>query len=277
MPYQNRVSPFGDLIANAARGALTGNRGILHHAAGELGTARWRHKVWIACLLQFRGRRRPVMQPGRYTHLFFLDEATALAAGHRPCFECRYRDAAAFVEAWMRGNRPAETYPGIAAVDAVLHRDRVTRARGKATYPAAAQALPDGCFVALPEAQGTAWLIWQGRLHRWAASGYGESRPLPRADVTVLTPRSIVAALAAGYRPSVHVSADPAAAAERRMVGFRQDEAGDWVADLDCGHSQHMRHQPPWQERPWAATAAGRRAHLGTRVACRRCAAGEPP
>src|SRR5580658_4942381 len=136
MPLQNRVTPYGDLIATAARGALTGNRGILHDAAGRLGRARWRHKVWIACLLRFRGRHRPVMQPGRYTHLFFLDEATALAAGHRPCFECRHRDATAFVAAWMRANKPGEAYAGIGALDAVLHRDR------KASYSAALDTLP---------------------------------------------------------------------------------------------------------------------------------------
>ncbi|HUN52857.1 MAG TPA: DUF3565 domain-containing protein [Candidatus Sulfotelmatobacter sp.] len=277
MTWQNRVTPFGNLVAVPARGALTGNRGILHDAAGNLGAARWRHKVWIACLLRFRGRHRPVMQPGRYTHLFFLDEATALAAGHRPCFECRHRDATAFADAWMRGNRPGEAYPGIAVIDGVLQRDRVSRGRSKVTHAAGLAALPDGCFVTLPDDADVAWLLWRGRLHRWTAAGYGESLMAPDRMVTVLTPRCIVAALAAGYRPSVHASADPAVAAERRIAGFRQDVEGQWVADLDCGHSRHVRHQPPWQERAWVTSVAGRRTHLGSTLTCRRCAAGEPP
>jgi hypothetical protein len=276
MPLQNRVTPYGELIADSARGALTGNRGILHDRQGRLGTARWRHKVWIACLIRFRGRKRALLQPGRYTHLFFLDEATALAAGHRPCFECRYRDARAFVAAWMRANLPRRRYPGIAVIDATLHAERVGRSRAKMIYQAAAESLPDGCFVELLDHPDTPWLLWQGLLHRWTPARYSATTLLPQGPVNVLTPRSIVAALAAGYRPSVHASAI-AGAPERRMVGFRQDDAGDWIADLDCGHSQHMRHEPPWNERPWVTTVSGRRAHLGNCVPCLRCARSEPP
>ncbi|HYM30840.1 MAG TPA: DUF3565 domain-containing protein [Candidatus Cybelea sp.] len=278
MPYQNRVTPFGTLVANAARGALTGNRGILHDEHGNLGRARWRGRMWIACVLRFKDRKRPVMQPGRYTHLFFLDEATALAAGHRPCFECRNRDAKAFMAAWMRANRPGAAYPGVGEVDRQLHGERVRRGCSKVTFESRLGLLPDGCFVAGADLSETAWLIWRGKLHRWSPTGYVAHEPIA-ADrrVNVLTPRSIVAALGAGYRPSVHGSADTDAAGARRIVGFRRDESGDWVADLECGHTQHMRNNPPWSERPWVETAAGRREHFGMTVPCRKCERGEAP
>jgi hypothetical protein len=105
MPLQNRVTPFGEIVAHPARGMVMGNRGILHDSGRRLHpTRRWTHKTWICCLCEFKGRHRAVMTPGRYTELFFLDEATALAAGHRPCFECRRADANQFAAAWAHGN-----------------------------------------------------------------------------------------------------------------------------------------------------------------------------
>src|SRR5215213_2819224 len=125
MPRQNRVSPFGDLLAVQERGTFMGNRGILHDDARHIRRA-WQGKRWISCVLEFRGRKRPVMAPGRYTELFFLDEATALAAGHRPCNECRPERLAAFKHAWAAG---VEGQPGmrllVTHLDPVLHRDRL--------------------------------------------------------------------------------------------------------------------------------------------------------
>jgi len=112
MPLRNRVTPFGDLVAVPDRGALMGNRGVLHD--DERRIVRFSQgRRWIACLTDVKGRRRPLMTPGRYTELFFLDEATALAAGHRPCWECRRADALRFRDAWARaaGADPATARP----------------------------------------------------------------------------------------------------------------------------------------------------------------------
>jgi hypothetical protein len=162
-------------------------------------------KRWIVCVLAFRGRHRTMMTPGRYTELFFLDEATALAAGHRPCRECRYKDHERFKAAWLRGNRALGLPAGasIDAIDAVLHRERVTSDGMKKTFEAAPDALPDGVFIALPANPEEALLVADGRLWRWAPDGYADAGPLWRAPrtVTVLTPQSIVRAVAAGYAP----------------------------------------------------------------------------
>ena len=202
MPLRNRVTPFGEIVAVAARGTLMGNRGVLHNAEREV-VRDWQVRRWIACRLQFRGRHRQVMTPGTYTELFFLDEATALAEGHRPCAECRHADYLQFQAAWR------STHPGMpasaAAMDIALHTERRVRPWHKRTYQAGMELLPDGSMVAL---DGVAWLLHAGRLHAWSADGYVESRPRPTAaEVTVLTPPSILAVLRAGYRPGVHPSA----------------------------------------------------------------------
>jgi hypothetical protein len=209
---QNRVAPSGELIAVPERGAWMGNRGGCFHTNDRQFTRRrWVSKRWIVCALEFRGRHRTVMTPGRYTELFFLDEATALAAGHRPCRECRYRDHERFKEAWLRGN-PAlglSAGAGIDAIDAVLHRERVTPAGAKVTFESALGGLPDGVFLALPAAPEVALLLAGGRLWRWAPGGYADAGALPHPSkiVTVLTPRSVVRAIAAGYAPERHRSA----------------------------------------------------------------------
>lgn len=203
MARQNRVTPYGTLIATAARGTLFGNRGCLHDDTGRI--TRWAvGRRWIACELSFKGRRRaPLLQPGRYTELFFLDEATALAAGHRPCVECRRADFVRFADAFAAGNRH-DGRPSAARVDELLHPERPT-ANGAATHPAAASELPDGTIVDL---DGAAHLVRGGALHPWSARGYGRPRPLPGAShVRVLTPPSIVRAIAAGYAPRLHPSA----------------------------------------------------------------------
>lgn len=200
MPLRNRVTPYGQLVAVAGRGTLMGNRGVLHDDARRV-VRDWQVRRWIACVLEFRGRYRAVMQPRRYTELFFLDEAAAYAAGHRPCRECRYADYQRFRTLWetVHGG-PANAD----AMDHVLHAERLD-GRRKRTYRAKLGNLPDGTYVAL---DGGAWLIRAGELLRWTDTGYGERRPLPdRASADVLTPRSIVALLSAGLSFDVHPSA----------------------------------------------------------------------
>jgi hypothetical protein len=201
MPLQNRVSPFGDLFADPARGLFAGNRGgRIHDDAQRLTARRWASKQWICCALAFKGRQRKVWDDS-YTELFFLDEVTALAAGHRPCFECRRTDAHAFTDAWGRasGHRPRA-----AEMDAILHSERLN-GRGKRTYRAEFAELPDGAMVAC---DGTAFAVRGDALLRSSSAGYVERQPRPTTGAAdVLTPPSIVAALAFGYRPHWHPSA----------------------------------------------------------------------
>jgi hypothetical protein len=211
MPLQNRVTPEGEIIETPHRGLLMGNRGgMIHLPDRTLGPRRWSSKQWIACALQFKGRHRTVMQPNAYTELFFLDEATALAAGHRPCFECRRADAERFAALWARtqGGPQRERAP---AMDVLLHAERVDRLRGKRTFPARRADLPDGTFIRYAKTQGVraTFLVAGSSLLTWHPSGYA-SLVTPSAiseEVEVLTPRSIVAVLAAGYRPMLHPSA----------------------------------------------------------------------
>lgn len=206
MPLQNRVSPLGEIVATAERGGLMGNRGILHDRDRRLGVSRWKHPHWVCCRLAFLGRHRPVMTPGRYTELFFLDEATALAAGHRPCAECRRADYTRFLDAWTAAHGARPSAPNL---DRRLHPERVTRRRAQVRFEALLGQLPPGTMVVLPADETTPWLVWGGRLWRWSFRGYGEWQPPGSArTVTVLTPRPIVEALVAGYRPSIDASVD---------------------------------------------------------------------
>lgn len=207
MPLQNRVTPFGEIVAHPARGLFLGNRGVLHDEAKRLGAARWRMPHWVTCVLDFKGRRRAVMTPRRYTELFFLDEAVALAAGHRPCAECRRADynrfRAAFAAAHERTDRVYAR-----EMDAVLHPARVERGtRAQIRYRHDLADLPDGTFVRLDEAPDTALLVLGERLLPYDFERYGPARPRPGGTVTVLTPAPSVAVLAAGYRPQLHPSA----------------------------------------------------------------------
>lgn len=205
MPLQNRVTPFGEIVAVPDRGAWMGNRGGCFHTADKrLARRHWAGKRWLVCVLAFHGRHRAVMSPGRYTELFFLDEATALAAGHRPCRECRRDDHERFKAAWLRGNGG----DGVTAdgIDDVLHRERVTAAGAKRTFAAPLCGLPDGVFVARPGEPDAALLVADGRLWRWSAGGYADAGRRGRGTVTVLTPQSAVRAIAAGYIPR-HASA----------------------------------------------------------------------
>jgi len=197
MPLRNRVTPEGDIVAHSARGTLMGNRGRLHREDRTLGPSRWTTKAWIACALSFRGRRRSIMSPGSYTELFFLDEATACAAGHRPCAECRRADFSAFRARWESAFGPARA----ADIDAALHAARVRRDRSKITFRADDRGLPDGTMIRA--ASGPA-LTLGGRLLPWTPSGYAPAGPRPAGPVTVLTPAPMVAAFREGFRPAVH-------------------------------------------------------------------------
>jgi hypothetical protein len=215
MPLQNRVTPTGDIIATPQRGLLMGNRGGAFHLPDRtLGNRRWATRQWIACVLEFKGRHRAaMMQPNRYTELFFLDEATALAAGHRPCFECRRRDAERFAALWAETrNWPA---PARAPeMDLALHAERAGPRGQKVTYRARLDALPDGTIVRIGEGDQSQICLLDGdRLLPWHPAGYGPPQlGSRRRDVDVLTPRSIVAVLLAGYRPMLHPSAGSGAA-----------------------------------------------------------------
>lgn len=198
-PLQNRVTPFGSIVAIPQRGMLTGNRGIIHDPATKtLLKRRWTSKAWLACTCDYQGRRRQVMATRSWTELFFLDEATALAAGHRPCFLCRRQDAEAFREAW---GRAAGQVPSAREMDSVLHRERVAGGRKLVhPLPCRPQELPDGTMVMEAE---RAYTIVGGLGFAWGVGGYGE--PIdPQHAQALLTPPSTVAALQAGYLPSLH-------------------------------------------------------------------------
>jgi hypothetical protein len=205
-PLQNRVTPDGEIVAVPARGLLMGNRGCLHGPDRRLGTTRWRSKLWICCVLDWRGRRRDPMPPGRWTALFFLDEATALAAGHRPCGYCRRPAYLAYAEAWRTARGLAER-PRAGEMDARLHAERVdSRSRRQRTHRVAAAELPGGVLV---RHDGAAGLLAGGLVLPWSFAGYLPPVPVrPGAVLDVLTPPSSVAAIAAGYRPLLHPSAD---------------------------------------------------------------------
>jgi hypothetical protein len=208
LPHQNRVTPFAIIEAVSARGTLMGNRGILHDDHGILGVARWRHPHWVTCRLEFKSRRRPVMAPHAYTELFFLDEATAFAAGHRPCGECRRADYLRFLDAWAAATgRNDRTSLRAVEIDRVLHAGRIRKgSRCQATFRANLASLPDGSFVRLADEAG-AWVIDGPRILRWNHAGYDLVRQRQRIEVEVLTPWPSVAVFTAGYRSALHPTA----------------------------------------------------------------------
>jgi hypothetical protein len=203
MPLQNRVNPFGELFAAPARGLFMGNRGGRFHSDAKTLTARrWASRQWICCVLDFKNRQRDVW--GRfYTELFFLDEPTAFAAGHRPCFECRRKDAAAFAEKWRQAHKLGAR-PRAGAMDEVLHGERL-QGRAKRLHRRTIDALPDGAFVAL---DGAAFAVRGNGLLRWTPDGYDARSKRPRGILAdVLTPPSMLGVLAAGYQPRWHPTA----------------------------------------------------------------------
>jgi hypothetical protein len=211
MPLRSRVDPFGNLFADSSRGLFFGNRGgRFHRDDRTLGIRRWVSRCWICCRLEFKGRHREVWGRG-YTELFFLDEPTALSAGHRPCFECRRADAKAFAVAFARG-RGNDAVPRAPEIDRVLHAERLD-GRAKRRHRMPIGDLPDGAFLTLADALGGVLAVSGTSLLRWTPMGYSERRPRPRGIATdVLTPPGILAALAGGYRPCWHPSA-------RKLIG----------------------------------------------------------
>ena len=203
MPLQNRVTPFGDLVAHPSRASLfVGNRGIIHDPATRTLIGRcWTTRSWIVCACSFKDRdRTPIWTRNSWTELFFLDEATALAAGHRPCFECRRDAARAFAAAWAKGN--GTDLPRAGEMDAALHGERLY-GRGRRLHPPNAAALPDGAVVAAGDA---ALLAAGNRWFRWDFDGYTPAEAPARIE-GVLTPPSTLGALRGGYRPELHPSA----------------------------------------------------------------------
>ncbi|HEV8191932.1 MAG TPA: hypothetical protein VGP82_10680 [Ktedonobacterales bacterium] len=206
MPLQNRVTPFSSIEAVPDRGMFTGNRGCLHDDHRNLATQRWRSARWIVCVLDYKGWRRELMRPRRWTELFFLDEAVAFSAGHRPCAFCRYQAYRAFIDRWSQASgKPARAD----LLDAALQRERVARIQGTTHWHLTLGELPDGAFVRRPEMSGTAWLKLNGRVLEWSHAGYVRAERWPDTDVAeILTPPSTLTVLRAGYRPVLHPSAE---------------------------------------------------------------------
>lgn len=204
MPLQNRVDPFGELFADKSRGLFMGNRGgRIHTDKQTLTKRRWTSRQWICCVLEFKSRHRDVW--GRfYTELFFLDEPTALAAGHRPCFECRRKDAELFANLWAKAFK-LKTRPRAAEMDVVLQAERLD-GRAKRHHQRDFSKLPDGAFVALDDA---AWAVRGRSLLRWTPNGYTDWKPKPgRGIADVLMAPAMLAVLSAGYEPRWHPSVD---------------------------------------------------------------------
>lgn len=209
MPRQNRVTPFGQIIACPDQGTFMGNRGILHDESGNMRRS-WNGRRWLLCQLEFRGRHRTIMAPNRYTELFFLDEATGLAAGHRPCFECQRRRYNEFRAAWAIGNQQDQSTRPLTAgeIDERLHADRLDATRSKRVFLANLDDLPDGVFISRNGRKDQALLIQGDSLLVWSPGGYRERlRRTKHEVVSVLTPKSAVAAIRTGFIPEIHPSA----------------------------------------------------------------------
>lgn len=199
MPRQNRATPTGEIIATPERGMFMGNRGRLHNENGEI-IRRWTYKNWIICKTEFNGRKRDLMAPNKYTELFFLDEATALAAGHKPCGECRRADFVRFRNAWAKAFTLTDR-PRSAAIDNQLHNERVVPIADRPL--AKIGELPSGTFVSLPES-ATAYVCNEGQLYPWSPDGYEDPLLSSSDTARLLTPPSTVEVLCAGYRPVFH-------------------------------------------------------------------------
>jgi hypothetical protein len=199
---QNRVDPLGNIIRTTERGAWMGNRGVIHNKDKNI-VKPYRLKTWITCLLQFKNRRLQVMAEGRYTQLFFMDEATAFSAGHRPCAECRREDYNRFKENWIKGNElfgfNAKTLIG--QIDAIIHDERIGANNEKKTHFNEIDSLPDGAFILH---EGAPYLKKGDFLFKWSPAGYS-SPVIISGNVEVLTPRTILNAFKAGYYPQMAV------------------------------------------------------------------------
>jgi hypothetical protein len=205
MPLQNRVLPTQEIVAEPGRGLLMGNRGSLHNVDRRLGTTRWKSKAWICCVLDWKGVQRDPMPPGRWTALFFFDEAVALAAGHRPCAYCRRRDFLLYAGAWAAG-RGLDARPRATEMDAQLHLERVEpRTRRQRTTVAELGELPDGAMI---RHDGSPALVLGGSVLPWSWQGYGAASEEPgHRQFEVLTPPANLVVLKAGFTPLLHLSA----------------------------------------------------------------------
>jgi hypothetical protein len=206
LPRQNRVTPFSSIIATPERGTLTGNRGCLHDDQQHI-RRHFQGTRWIICVLEFKGRRRNLMTPGHYTELFFLDEATALAAGHRPCAECQRERFTRFRHLWAAANPElaGTSRPAATVMDAALHQERTAPIDHSSRSCISIERMPDGVFVS--DDDSTAYLILAGRLLRWSPGGYELPTAPLQYPVRVLTPASVVRTLAAGYSAHIHHTA----------------------------------------------------------------------
>ena len=206
MALRNRVTPLNEIVADPARGLVYGNRGCLHDAEGRIRRV-YAVRRWIACRLEFKGwRRGPLLQPGKFTELFFLDEATAFAAGHRPCALCRREDYDRFAALWA-GHHDGER--GADAIDLRLHGERLTAGRRQRRHEAESGDLPDGAFLLR---DGAPWLVQGDALLRWSPAGYTDraARPAAGERTVAITPPSLLAVLREGWAgavPLVHPSA----------------------------------------------------------------------
>jgi hypothetical protein len=202
---QNRVDPSGNIIKTPARGAWMGNRGQLHDERQEV-LRPFKLKAWLTCLLHYKDRHRQVMAPNRYTELFFLDEVTAFAAGHRPCFECRRKDYDRFKAFWITGNHKLgfDLNTSVNEIDNVLHKERIGRKGEKITYKDKLKNLTDGVFVLIDDKPH---LLANKKAYPWTPSGYEAPVALSDSEtVTVLTPKSTVNAFKAGYKPQMAIN-----------------------------------------------------------------------
>ena len=208
MPLQNRVSPFSILTATPERGTWTGNRGVIHNTDREI-VSNFAVKYWITCELKYKNFQRKVMTPNRWTELFFLDEATAFAAGHRPCGFCRNPDFKRFKSLWLLANGERyglEKDTKIDTIDALIHQERLDENGSQKTFKANLPTLPDGTFIMLNDS-AKAYLWFQQNLYQWSFSGYEKVPEFAQnQEVAVLTPFSYVEVFRAGYLPEVHFS-----------------------------------------------------------------------
>lgn len=197
MTLRNRVQPDGQITDTPSRGLFTGNRGILHTTDKVMGPALWKHRAWICCTLDWQNRRRPVMTGRNWTELFFLDEAVAMAAGHRPCAYCRRENYNVFSNAWGENLKAPQ-------MDAILHAARAIHgARCLQTHSADAATLPAGTFIKTNEIM----MVTDDCARTYTPAGYGPPIPRPTGTVTVLTSPPMVNVLRAGYVPKLHPSA----------------------------------------------------------------------
>ena len=198
---QNRVDPLGNLIRTKARGCWTGTRGVIHNDQQEI-VRPFKLKAWLTCQLSFKERKRIIMSPNRYTELFFLDEATAFAAGHRPCCECRRNDFNQFKSLWIIGNPgfDFDKKTAIKKIDHVLHEERINKNQSKIFFNEKADQIPNGTFILFDE---NPYLVLNGLMLLWTPFGYNIGVKLPADLLTVITPKSIVNTFKAGYLPQI--------------------------------------------------------------------------